>query len=399
MSAVKISEMVKREDFYKILELTNQTYFGEILKEVENDSQTGGGKVAVFFIFPHLNAIVARKPAASIKMFLLTEYSVRGLWIKNLLARAYTWFMLSTGGLFASCRLKIPWPGLEFDSLLIYPCNKKIRYFHFNRRVVDVVLKHGCKNWTIKREIRARKFLGKQDCVRPLLEFGNTWYREEIIKGIPLARINNSRLVESICLEVLCKMQKINIGFCKEISAVRYSISLANKIRIEMNQFFSNPRFAEILFQVESFLEKLVMSVKELSDGSLIPTVLSHGDLQEGNIWFDKEDGITIIDWETMGRRSVWYDQIVLLYSVRKRKGFIDQIQSIFKHGFKFPNFSGLNLSWKKKNQERVILSIFLLEDFLYEVRETSSLVSGSAGFGLEFYWKNLKILEEALSL
>ncbi|PKM71554.1 MAG: hypothetical protein CVU91_13285 [Firmicutes bacterium HGW-Firmicutes-16] len=47
-----------------------------------------------------------------------------------------------------------------------------------------------------------------------------------------------------------------------------------------------------------------------------IPTVLSHGDLQSGNIWINAQGDTIIYDWETNCRRSIWYDPATLLWKL-----------------------------------------------------------------------------------
>ena len=53
-----------------------------------------------------------------------------------------------------------------------------------------------------------------------------------------------------------------------------------------------------------------------------IPTCISHGDFQTGNIWMDETGKTWLYDWETAGRRSVWYDSAVLCYSLRRPYGW-----------------------------------------------------------------------------
>jgi thiamine kinase-like enzyme len=49
----------------------------------------------------------------------------------------------------------------------------------------------------------------------------------------------------------------------------------------------------------------------------LVPLFLSHGDLQQGNIWLTSSDEIIIIDWETAKERSPYYDYATLHHSLR----------------------------------------------------------------------------------
>jgi len=47
-----------------------------------------------------------------------------------------------------------------------------------------------------------------------------------------------------------------------------------------------------------------------------VPTAVTHGDFQGGNIWVNKEHKVTIYDWETVKRRSVWYDPATLAWGL-----------------------------------------------------------------------------------
>ena len=52
-----------------------------------------------------------------------------------------------------------------------------------------------------------------------------------------------------------------------------------------------------------------------------MPLAISHGDLQTGNVWVEKDGRVWVYDWETQGRRSVWYDRATLLYATRRAGG------------------------------------------------------------------------------
>jgi aminoglycoside phosphotransferase (APT) family kinase protein len=62
-----------------------------------------------------------------------------------------------------------------------------------------------------------------------------------------------------------------------------------------------------------------------------IPTVLSHGDFQSGNIWITEKGDTIIYDWETNGRRSVWYDPATLLWKLHSGAFAIDIRSMVMK--------------------------------------------------------------------
>ena len=70
-------------------------------------------------------------------------------------------------------------------------------------------------------------------------------------------------------------------------------------------------------------LTKLIESIND----ETITITLSHGDLQPGNVWVDKDGKIFIIDWESWNQRSIWYDKAVMFGNIRS-KGLSEYIKS-----------------------------------------------------------------------
>ena len=107
-----------------------------------------------------------------------------------------------------------------------------------------------------------------------------------------------------------------------------------------------------------------------------IPIVNSHKDLQGGNILVTPQQ-TWIIDWETQGRGSRWFDAITMLYGTRYPGGIKALVNDVNKH--MVPNTIGERDGWSEKQ----ILAIFLLEDLEFYLEDMLELpgAAGSATF------------------
>ena len=291
---MKISQMLEREDFYTINERTLNSFF---------ESNDKGGEV--LYIYPRLNAIVAKKPSKKVIEYLLCEYSVRGNKVKQVAAQAYVWCCMKTLGLFSSKKCFIP--KRDCSSLLIYPCNKKYRIFDFKQNTVAVIGKYGFSNSDLQHEIEFRKRDDLPDFVPRFVSFYENGYEEKIIDGRPLARISDD--FESLCHQAYRLLQQYGLSYQKTVSANEYVATLKANILHLLNQKSSYRNI------VENLMEMLALSI---SENGTVTLTFSHGDLQSGNIWVENGTGkIYIIDWESWGIRSNWYDKAALFQNLR----------------------------------------------------------------------------------
>lgn len=299
---MKITYMRLREDFDSINKETLNSFYAHSDKETD------------LFIYPELNAIVVRKPSKKVKRFLYTEFSVSGSILKRIAVWVYTRLLLNSFGFLAGS--KIRQKGDIGSNTLIYPCNKKYRIFDFASNTVTVLTKSGFPNSAIKEEIDFRNEY-KADFILPLRDFKENQYTEEIIDGIPLARIKNNK--EENINKAYKIWREYGSNYDKEISPKEYieyiNESLAGKFDTLKNVINDDA------------IRKLQDTIKELcsiitSFNSKITLTLSHGDLQPGNIWVENNtDKVYIIDWETVKMRSVWYDEFLLYKGLRMLGG------------------------------------------------------------------------------
>ena len=326
---MKISQMLKREDFYTINQKTLDRFF----------TQQNG--ISTLYIYPELNAIMTATPSKAVKQYLRCEYSVRSSNVlKRVAVSVYVGACMNSKGLLAAKRMQIQ--ASVPDDLLIYPCNKKYRVFDFSANTVSVIIKDGFSDSDLKREIQFRTKQGLPNFVPTLRSAGNAGYTEEIIDGVPLARISDH--FDDYRDEAYKLLLDYTRGDLQQVAAGEYAHELRETIRSMISKKVQN---SEKFFRVVDSLTEMA------SDDSLIDVGFSHGDLQAGNIWVENgTNNIYIIDWESWGTRSLWYDKATLYQGLRP-----GGLQAYF--------------SVEVPQEERAIV---LLEDIVFQLNELNNL-------------------------
>ena len=298
---MKISYMLKREDFYTINENTLKTYY--------RDSQTP----TRLYIYPALNAIVTARPAKAVRQYLYTEFRVSGSLLKRLLVRLYAALCLNSFGLLASRSIRLP---ADADAhTLIYPCNKKYRIFHFRENTVTVLGKDTFPTDDLQQEIRFRT--GHTAPFIPgLVRSDASGYTEQIIDGQPVAR-TGSRMGQ-LCDRAFGIWSEYIAPHTQSVPASQYAATLSEELQAlqakaaSLEKTYNRP----LLTQLTQHL------LAQLQTEEAIPVSLSHGDLQPGNLWVERHtDKLYIIDWESWHTRSTWYDRALLYEQLRKQAG------------------------------------------------------------------------------
>ena len=326
---MKISYMKKRENFYQINKDTLDTIFAP------------DGRKTKLYVYPHINAIVTKRNSREIREYLLNEYSVKGNRIKRVLAKSYVVLCLISQGFLADKTVLLNC--MVDDSVLIYPCNKKYRVFDFKNDIVSVYVKSGFPNNDLIHEIEFRKN-STLEFVPKLVSCNDIFYTERIIHGMPLARIDYGYDVLAQKAYDIFRSSFISEDRC--ISGKDYSIILLNRYVISQK----NKKYIDF-----NILNPLINTLADyISKIESINLCFSHGDLQSGNIWIEQgTNQIFIIDWESWGERSIYYDKAVLFYSLRP-KGI-----SHFLHNISVPI------------REKMIV---LFEDIIFQLNEYYSL-------------------------
>lgn len=318
---MKITEMLQREDFYKINMDTLREYYGD------------SGSRGKLYIYPKLNAIVTKKSSKNVVDYLCTEYDVQGSAVTRLAVHSYVKMCLSSNGRMADKQIEIP--NTADSNTLIYPCNRKYRIFDFNSSVVDVQIKSGFPTGQLEHEVEFRKKDSTPDFVPKMLRYSDHGYREQIIDGRPLARMSDG--YEEYKKTAYSELVGYTKQFEKKIQGHVYAENVSKTI-------------SGIDYDVSKLLGNITVAVSRIPE---ITLTFSHGDLQAGNIWIENgTNKVFIIDWESWGTRSAFYDKAVLFDGLRP--GSID-------------NYLSKQLPLDE-------MSVVLLEDLAFQIEEYKSL-------------------------
>lgn len=291
---MKISQMIQREDFYAINERTLLSYYRH------------GDGASKLFIYPHINAIITKRPSAAVKEFLYREFDIRSHALKRLLVKGYALACLNSFGLLSSKRVTIP--AHIGDSTLIYPCNKKYRIFDFENGTISVLVKEGFPTDYFRHEIAFRSREELPDFVAPLLRYDEGGYCEAIIGGYSLARMREN--YDDYRDRAYEMFRKYASRFNRRIRVMDYIPHLRRQMDDWMASVPGVDR-QKIHRTVDTLAAEIVAEEE-------VELTFSHGDLQAGNIWVESDtDKIYILDWESWGERSVWYDEATLYHGLR----------------------------------------------------------------------------------
>ncbi len=348
--------MLEREDFYSILQETLRTYstplgFNPDLVVTERSENS-----CDLYINPRLNAILPKRPSQAIIAYLQTEYHVGGSWPRRMAVKGYLCLATHFVKQCSQRGIQIKYKH-DISNLLIYPCNKKIRIFDFGKNIVYTVLKQGFPDNYLQREIQFRQ-REANDFIPDIIEADNGFYSEQIIKGRPLARINDGNFVKNkkseayqLILSLTPKAETVNT---KEY--LKYLAAECEK-RLQTKQLTIECKQAQAIFDL------LINN----SPAEEIPIVLSHGDFQSGNIWLDDANNgkLVIIDWETVKNRSPFYDLAALFLNMRRDKN----VQRLYDN-----ILSGKCATMREYgNSAKCIGTVVLAEELAYQTEELSS--------------------------
>lgn len=312
-----IYEMLFREDIYGIIEKTLEEYYLKAYGKTVSVKVQRNRLSNDYVIYPRLGVVVSRFPSFRVMKDIYNSFNVQNSIIKKMIAWGYITICLLTFGLLAPKSLRVSDKSVINRNGYIMPCNRKLRIFDYSKGVVDAILKQGFSDVCFKTELRYR-INPNFGFIPPVLENGERWYRERIIEGHSLVRLPEleyKKVLDVVCDDVRA-MYENSIEY---VNVEKYCKPIAEYINSKI-PFLTNEKNIGNADYVKAVVGK---SLQIISSADIdVPVVLSHGDLQTGNIRNETQSGqVFIYDWETADRRSVWFDAgKLLLYSQRKGK-------------------------------------------------------------------------------
>ncbi len=376
-----ILSMLKREPFYDVLFETIRSYYLQVHGvevSVGFNNKYDSKKLYLYFI---PSFIAGKKVTGGMREFLYSEYNIRGSVLKYLLGKIAVFVSTASHGLAAGKCFFVEPAAAVPEAIFILPCNRSVRFFDFEHDCVDCMAKD---NYKIDFMVSQLSFRLSADYpfVPRVLEYGPRWYRERIMRGKPLARVRNQLAYEKGTSDALAYMGVVAKDTLQYEACGEYAQSLGDNIKNMLSEL-SNDDCSKKAFH--GYIEYAVRGAEQCSLN--IPTVLSHGDLQGGNIWISEKGETIIYDWETNSRRSVWYDPATLLWKLHSGAFVIDIRDMVLKDDRFLINDEKKDYS---ANQLSAIAFIIILENLAFYLTDILQLPEQLRGQCFQHLSRNL---------
>lgn len=371
---MNLYSMLEREDFFPLFFCTLKQYYREVCgQEIEIDfaDKRSGNLV----IKPFLSAATAPRMSARARSFFYSEWNVRDSMLKYLAAKAGVAFLTHSGKAFSQFTFRMRPEAVVTRDLVIAPNNRSIRVFDYQSKTVGCMVKHGFTKKYFTNQLEFRKKYA-YPFMLPMVKWGEDWFVEPILSGHPLARVTKEPLYQKGVSDALAGIRQLAADTRSYTDAESYTAQMVSKIQ-ELLVDASARKKIKTAETTAAIADKAAKSIQGIL--SVIPTCQSHGDFQGGNIWVDDSNKTWIYDWETAGRRSVWYDSAVLSYSLRRVYGWRELAAQEEPKDL-------LNCDSVKERspaEYRAIKGIVLLEDILFYLEDMLELPED---WGAEIY-------------
>jgi hypothetical protein len=405
---MKISLLIDREPFDKIFEdtfssfLKDSTNFPHQVKwNAKNNNNGINDSVQTWYCNPLINSIFLKGANIAVFDSINKEYSNNPLkpW-RSLTQKFYLHLAQHkiTGPLLAKYTIDITPPINNGINKLIIGGNTKIRMIDISDKKVYVILKKGFDKMYLEREIYVRNNFKYLPIPKIQSQAKNgMWYCEDYVVGVSPDRIGGAK-GQDILYDAIQHLHKI-------LNETKMNESLLGYVGFLQERI--NKNIVQIL-HIDSGIRKEILNlVLELSihinnySESVITTAYCHGDFQEGNIIYD--GGKTfILDWEYSDRKQIGYDLFVLILKSRVSNGFVNRYTSMMNNKLSYDQLELIKnwpgIEWNTNKSIDIYLSLFLLEELDFHIRENANIHFIEESTGLKVFFQGVKKIFDNIS-
>ena len=357
--------MIQREDFWRILSETVKEYYQKVHhKSILFEYEKKPGLETVI-VNDKLSFVCRPQAPSGLRRFLLAEYNVRGSKIKYVLGKVIVHIICKFPSI-GKRRTAFITQGVLGKDVFISPQNRSIRFFDYGSMTVDCIVKKEFSSYYFQNQLQFRKN-NHYSFMVPLIESGDNWFREPILSGNALARTTNQTMYEKGFTDVLNAIRQLANDTCQKINSIDYMRLVQGKLEMLILEA-ENKKGVANLENIREIIKNACDAILEYPISMF--TVMSHGDLQGGNVWINEQGKTLIYDWETVDRRSIWYDVAVFCYSLRRVYGWKTLINDSTAKCLFYCDTA-------EKHDEKelyVIKNILLLEEFTFYLEDMIEL-------------------------
>ncbi len=365
------SGLFKRENVYPILADTLFNYYSQ--RFPNDDIYIGYKKKAdsrCFIIVPRFGMIMPPFPKRNIRNHYYYSYNIRNNFVKNIIAKVLIFLATHLPvSITTSKKLYIAPNYILNDETIFAYCNRSIRIFDFENNISVSIQKKGFTDYFFNKQLKFR--LNNHFCFIPtILNNDENWFAEPLLDGHMLARETDPEKYAEFQSKAIDYVHQIGANTESEEEVSSYSLSLIRKIENQLSRALSDKQI-----MTYSKTNDIILSIKNylIHEKNKFPCVVSHGDFQAGNIWVSK-DNVYIIDWETVDKRSCWYDEITIKYGTRYYGGVKRLVDDVLSHSLCVT----LNSKFESLS-EKAVLALYVLEDIEFYLEDMLEL-PGVAG-------------------
>lgn len=381
-----LASMMEREDFFPLFFSTIKKYYKAVYDQ-DIEVNFADKKSCNLVIKPFLSAATSPHMSAEARGFFYSEWNVRNSLLKYLAAKAGVAFFTHSGKAFSQFQFRMTPESVVTKDLVIAPNNRSIRFFDYGARTVGCMIKSGFTSKYFLNQLEFRKS-HSYPFMLPMLKWGKDWFVEPILFGHALARVTEEAMYQKGITDALSGIRRLAEDTRSQVKAEDYVFGMLSDIR-------SLLRDAEERKKIHTAVstDRIAQNAAKTAVAALktIPICESHGDFQGGNIWVDEEGKTWIYDWETAGRRSVWYDSAVLCYSLRRPYGWKELTAQVEPEKL-------LNCDNQKeygRSEYAAIKAVVLLEDILFYLEDMLELPEDWGGEIYDAFIQRMEKLEE----
>ena len=269
-----------------------------------------------FIEIPKLNLLLRSDTSLTLFFNISKEYRSNKIIGTKILTIGYIFLI--------SVLLKLRILGCFFTSLTLkvsdfYPIilggNNRLRFIDSTNNNAILIAKNTQSNFFIRNAVKAHQecHFDKLDLIPLIMPFNNSIYFEKQIKGLA---INRFSLSESDGLVVEASLNKF---FSKQdelcdVIALDLFLMKKEEILIRHCNNYKIQKKLEFVTIFRSISEHLVSFFGIIE----VKTTPSHGDLNQGNVFYNKGK-VSIIDWEYYMNRYIDYDRVIYKNNLRHK--------------------------------------------------------------------------------
>lgn len=378
--------LFEREDVLGILQRTLEIYYQERLGEKIYIGYLPLEDAMEYVIVPRLGMIMQPYPCKEIRKYYYNSYNIRGNLVKNLATKVMVFIATHSKYILPIKKhLYIEQNSLTGKNTVYSVCNRTIRIFDFDKKETVSIQKDSFSDHYFQNQLKFRLH-NPYNFIPEVLAYGNNWFSEKIMNGCMLARVTDEVSYQSAKNEALGYIKNLAANTIKMEDVKTYMYNI-----IEENRRLLARAKLEKAIETWKTSDELCVDIYKVcyKATGTIPTMISHGDLQAGNIWVDK-DKVWIIDWETHERRSIWFDVVTLHFSTRYYGGIKKLVDSMDSDETRIILLRNGDCHISTK----LMVLIFILEDINFYLKDMLELPGLSGKDSFDRYIKELNEID-----